>query len=206
MKMIVLTGPDACGKDTQTEMLSESLKNRDLKVQSLSIWNSLQEFHGVADPKILQKIVETFLLKFSGEARSLFLASCLQNSLKMIKPDSDFVIFNGYHYKYWASELTYGVNPTLWEQKLAPLFPKPDLVVFLDVPPSISLERREVWSAYEQGQAQGTGRFDLKSFQEKNYDTFRTLMSSVPGTVRLDGSQPKTKIHVDLLERVTQLT
>lgn len=209
MKLIVVTGPDACGKDTQTELLNDYLKQNGYHSQRLSIWDSFQDFHGVGDPQTLQKVVQTFLLRFSGESRSLFLTSCLKNSLAKILPSTEIAIFNGYFYKYWASELSYGVDPILWSERLKGLFPQPDLTFFLDCPPDVALLRRERWSDYESGLASGIKGHEpkpnLQTFQKRTYQNFKSILPTISQLKMIDGILSKTDVHQKIVESLGKI-
>lgn len=189
MKMIVITGPDASGKDTQIEKITQNLKAHGHKVQSLSIQNSLEDFMEISDRKTISLFLNVFLLKFDPLARSYFLLSLLQNSLSKVDPQADVILYNGYWYKYAASESAYGVSEAIWNNFAAQL-PKPDGVVILKSSLETCLLRRTQWSPYESGQ--GKISLELHSFQKKMRKSLSALLDQV--------ALPKSEINGDQSE------
>lgn len=203
MKTLVITGPDACGKDTQIERLSSSLRSVGKKVQVLSIQNSLADFKEIADMKTIDSFLSVFLLKFESTARTYFLLSLLRNAISRVDKKADLVIWNSYWYKYAASELAYGAPSQIW---LGPLesFPQPDHIFVLQASLESCLLRRARWSEYESGGA--STQLNLESFQKsmrKNLDdTLKTLPS--PKTF-IEGDRSEDVVATELSALVTKL-
>ncbi len=202
MKFIVITGPDASGKDTQIERMSSHLKSRGLTAQTLSIKNSLQDFAEVADIKTLNSILNVFLIKFEPQARSHFLLSLLKNSIAKINPNCDVVLYNGYWFKYLASESAYGVEKSFWEKNIES-FPKPDLVIGLKASWESCKLRRSQWSAYEKGQALIAS--SLESFQTKmRNQLFSCLDEWLGNKAFIDADRDEDTISQEILNHVLQ--
>jgi thymidylate kinase len=193
MKFLVVTGPDASGKDTHIRGLCEDLAEYGLKARPVGIWDSMPEFveASQASRGTIEKVLQTFLLRFEPAARSLFLQSVLRNALAKAQAagDADVLLYNGYVYKYWASELAYGVEPRLWQGTPPFLFPEPELVVVVNTPLEHCLARRPEWSPYESGKARSVdGRpMSLEQFQRRVHENFFSLMHSRPGARFVDG-------------------
>ncbi len=202
MKFVVITGPDASGKDTQIERLSSHLKSRGLTAQTLSIKNSLQDFSEVADIKTLNSILNVFLIKFEPQARSHFLLSLLKNSIAKMKSDCDVVLYNGYWFKYLASESAYGVDKSFWIKNIESL-PKPDLTIGLKASWESCKLRRSQWSAYEKGQAHVTS--SLEVFQTKMRNQLFACLDEWSGNkVFIDADRDEETVSQEILNHVLQ--
>ena len=178
--MIVLTGADASGKDTQIKLLEEALQLKGKKVQILTIWDSFGDFENIGDPVLLKKVLSGFLLKFEPHARSLFLMSSLRNSLDKIKSSSEIVLVNGYIYKYWASEMAYGVERDFWKTSFL-LFPQPHSIFYIRTDLKECLKRREQWTNYEKGEGRFANNISLNffDFQEAIHKNLDKLMAEL---------------------------
>ncbi len=202
MKFIVISGADACGKDTQIDCLEKYFLRQGHKTQVLSIHSSLADFTPLTDPKTLSDVLNVFLLKFEPIARTLFLQSLIKNTLDKIKRDTEIVIFNGYWYKYAASEATYGVPFSFWSTSAAQYFPKPNVAIHLDVPFDACLKRRQGWTPYESGQARywGTASLSFEHFQKSMHQHFLSLFSALPDSVlRIDGNHDEEQVARNIL-------
>jgi thymidylate kinase len=204
MKFVVVTGADACGKDTQIGSLLQHCAEEGRHVQALTIWDSLQDFTHINDKKTLMDVLDTFLMKFEPHARSLFLLSCLKNSLDKIKPQTEMVIFNGYFHKYWASEMSYGVDPGFWENSLKGLLPVPEKIFYLRTPVDQCLGRRLKWSQYEQGAARSLHKVALnfREFQTEIHKNLDKILLGQKGVETLDGSLPVEEVFSQLVNRL----
>lgn len=180
MKLIALTGPDACGKDTQLKRLENSLLSLGLRVQTLSIHSSMRAFSHVSDPKTINEFLNIFLLQFAPEARSLFLMSLLKNSFDQITEEADILLYNSFWYKYAAAEMTYGIPSDFWTSQMKTFLPKPDLMVRIHADVQSCLLRRSRWSSYESGGARYLKKspLDLESFQTQLHFNLNQLLSS----------------------------
>lgn len=202
MKFIVISGADACGKDTQISRLEKYFVRQGLKTQVLSVHSSLVDFTPLADPNTLSEILNVFLLKFEPIARTLFLQSLIKNTLDKIHHNTQIVIFNGYWYKYAASEAAYGVPFSFWSTSAAQYFPIPDVAIHLDVPFDSCSERRQSWTSYESGQARywGTAPLNFENFQKSMHQHFQSLFSAMTNPVlRIDGNHSEEQVARNIL-------
>lgn len=204
MKVITIIGADACGKDTQINLLKEHFSATGKSVQVVSIWDSLSDFQEIEDKKTLQKVVETILLRYEPHARSFFLLACLKNSISKVKNETDVVLLNGYFHKYWASELTYGVDSNIWANTINS-FLKSDSYIYLNTPVQICLKRRTKWSNYEQGAGKkiNHNQFTLEEFQTNLHQNLDRIISSMKERVhQIDGSKSEKEVFTEILKLV----
>lgn len=202
MKIFTLMGADACGKDTQLEKLRKHFEGLGHKVQVITIWDSLRDFHQIEDQKTLHKIVETFLLKFEPHARSFFLLACLKNAVSKIRPDSEIIFLNGFYQKYWASEMNYGIEKTFWEKEISS-FPPSDKIIYIKTPVEVCLKRKEQWSQYEQGLgiSLSTSVYESKeTFQKKLHQKVDQVAAMMPNCHIIDGSQSIEEVFKSILK------
>jgi thymidylate kinase len=191
MKIITIIGADASGKDTQVELIKNHYEKLNKKVQVITIWHSMADFTVVKDKKLLQEIVETFLLKYEAHARTFFLMACLKNSMEKITIDNDIVLLNGFFHKFWATEMSYGVESEMWEKNIC-TFINVDKSFYLKTPVDVCLDRKTDWTKYEQGLGKFTGKMmisDTKTFQTNLHAHLENIVSKTKNLVVLDGTQ-----------------
>ena len=204
MRVITLIGADASGKDTQVELLKKHFEAQGKKVQVITIWHSLMDFQTISDKKMLQEIVETFLLKYEAHARSFFLLACLKNSLSKVDPSNDIILLNGFFHKYWASEMSYGVESELWEKNIS-TFMTTDKIFYLKTPVEKCLARKTSWSKYEQGLGQytaGTNKLSQEGFQQSLHKNLDKLSNSIKNLITLDGAKSIDDVFSDLTKHL----
>lgn len=204
MKIITIIGADASGKDTQIALLKKELEAQNKKVQVITIWDSLREFSAVPDKKALQEIVETFLLKYEGHARSFFLMACLRNSVSKIDSTNDVVLLNGFFHKYWASEMTYGVESALWEKNISE-FVSSDKIIYLKTSAEKCLERKTSWSKYESGMGKFVGgqkTSDKDQFQKSMHQNLDTIAAQLKNVITIDGSESIENVAINILKAI----
>lgn len=202
MKVITIIGADACGKDTQINFLKDHFTGLGKSVQVISIWDSLQEFQDLEDKKSLKTVVETILLKYEPHARSYFLLACLKNSLSRIQKEKDVVILNGFFEKYWASEVTYGVDSNLWSKAISDFIPS-DTYVYLKTPAEVCLGRRSSWSNYESGKGRSVSgkQKTLEEFQTELHRNLDSLIATMGHKVhRVSGNQSEAGVLSEILK------
>lgn len=142
--MIGVEGIDAAGKQTQSALLEEWLRNRGLKVSSLS-------FPDYETP--IGKEIRAFLSgqrDFVPELQHMLFAANRWEKAPLIRElrDADRVLIVN---RYSESNLVYGVAnglPLDWLATLEEGLPKADLVVVLDASPAGLLSRRPGSSDY----------------------------------------------------------
>jgi thymidylate kinase len=80
-------------------------------------------------------------------------------------------------YKYYISELLHGADKK-WLTQLVQGFPKPDLIIYLDIKPTTSLKRKIEISEYESGHHQNDKAQGFIEFQNKSMNIWDELKSS----------------------------
>ena len=204
MRVITLMGADACGKDTQIALLKSHFENAGNKVQVITIWDSLIDFNEVKDKKTLQAIIEIFLLNYEAHARSYFLMSCLKNSLAKMDSSNDIVILNGFFQKYWASEMSYGVESDLWEKNSSE-FSVSNIIFYLKAPVSACLSRKVSWSKYEQGLGQftlGKNHIPKEMFQELLHANLDRIAEKIINHIPIDASRPIEEVFKEIVAKI----
>ncbi|MFA6238177.1 MAG: hypothetical protein WC635_12665 [Bacteriovorax sp.] len=204
IEVITLIGADASGKDTQIEMLKKHFENLNKKVQVITIWDSLREFTTINDKKSLHEIVEIFLLKYEAHARSFFLLACLKNSMAKLDQKNDIILLNGFFHKYWASEMSYGVESSFWEKNISE-FVISDKIFYLKTPLEHCLKRKSSWSKYEQGLAMYSDTqpsVDKIVFQQNLHSNLESIASRIDNLVVIDGSKPKDQVFKELVAQL----
>lgn len=204
MKIITIIGADASGKDTQVELIKNHFEKQDKKVQVITIWHSMADFTVVEDKELLQEIVETFLLKYEAHARTFFLMACLKNSMEKIRLDNDIVLLNGFFHKYWASEMSYGVESEMWEKNIC-TFINVDKTFYLKTPVDVCLSRKVHWSKYEQGLGKFTGKMMIsnqKEFQENLHRNLDIIASKTKNLITLDGTLPIEQVFNTIIKEL----
>ncbi len=162
MKTIVIAGADGSGKTTLCNALEKSLRLRGYKVEVATIWDILDKNLFIAP--VNKQGIAKYLQTLSCHARSLFLFHSMAQAIHIAqKENPQILIINSYWYKYYISEILHGA---LRDDvgAMVKIFPKPNLVYYLDISPETSLKRKDVISGYESG---------YESDKEKGFLTFQ---------------------------------
>jgi len=140
-KFIVFEGIDKSGKHTQAEMLLEHLKKKGIP----AIYTEEPSPDNPAGRFVKDWLAGKFELK-SGEAITLlYTADRYEHLKRKILPalaEGKIVISDRYFYSTIAYESAiFGVKEE-WIRKLHENARKPDLVIFIDIAPEVSLQRK----------------------------------------------------------------
>lgn len=170
MKTIVIAGADGSGKTTLCNSLEKSLRLQGYKVEVATVWDIFDKniFITPASKQDTAKYLQTL----SSHARSFFIFHGMAQAIHVAqKENPQLLVINSYWYKYYISEILYGALRSDLDA-MVKIFPKPDLVYYLDISPLASLKRKEVISGYESGYASdketGFLNFQKKALQEWN--------------------------------------
>lgn len=145
-KLICITGMDGVGKTTLVKSLASILPS----VHVSNIWDSMNG--GIEKiPFNSQKDVDDYLCALTPDSRLFFLAHALKYAIdSALKSDKEIILLDGYYYKYFSTELALGASENL-VFSLIKEFPKPDLVIHLDLPIEETIKRKDTMSRYESG-------------------------------------------------------
>ena len=185
-RIIVIEGVDKAGKETQTRLLQESLKlsGRICVVMDFPDYNTPI---GVEIKAFLEGNLE-----YPNELKHMLLSANRwerKSEIESMMEKGTIVIMN----RYYQSNLVYGVSNGLninWLANLDKGLPKEDVVIVLDVSPTVLTER-------------STG-IDLDSFEKnqklllevkKNY---RKLAKQFKWKI-INGEQSREKVHQEIM-------
>lgn len=203
-KFIVFEGIDGSGTSTQAKLLQEYFLNQGEKAVL-----SPEPSEGVIG-RLLREIMQSNLIsmsdqnKFDQQMAYLFAADRhyhLYNDydgvFKLIQQEKTHVIST----RYYFSSLAYNCNNAEefnFVRQLNQYFPNPDLVVYIDIIPDVSLERiknRTITEVYEKQEKLMKVRHNFREIF-KNYKD-RCL--------QLDGSDTIERLHQNIINYLEQL-
>lgn len=199
-KFIVFEGLDGCGKDTQIELLSKYLKEKEINHVIKS---------NVCDNEIGQVLRKSLSDKdlYAGSLQSacLFMASMFSLD-KEITP----ILDNGTHVicsRHYVSTLVYGPKESkhvdaFWS--LAESFKsEPDIIIYLRLEPEAAIARRatrkEAYEVYEDT------RIQKRLFD--NFETFLSMRDTIGDSniIVIDASESIETMHSKIVSRLETL-
>ena len=180
--LINIEGTDGCGKKTQVELLYNYLKDKGYKVLKLSFPNYESESSALVKMYLRGDFGESVNDVNAYQASILFSVDRLATMLKIDVDKYDYILFDRYvpsnmihqstrienldeldNYLKWLEDLEYG------KLKL----PKPDNVLFLDVPVEISMKLARSRNELKNGQEKDIQEKDdehlLKAYHRGKY-------------------------------------
>lgn len=136
-KLIVIEGIDGTGKSTQATMLAEALRKDGHEV--------VQSFEPTNGPwgRKLRESATTGRLTIEDEL-DYFLKDRRQHVEELITPTVDkggIVILDRYYFSSMAYQGARGIDPAEIRTKNEAFAPQPDILIILDLPVDIALER-----------------------------------------------------------------
>ena len=199
---IGLEGIDGSGKAVQCRRLGKWLSAQGLKVRVLT-YPDLKSSYG--------KILNAFLAgKVSIDAKTQFLTFSAdimkdQESIRKSLEDGEIVITDRYFPSTVAYQCAKGVSlegALLQIELLSPV--KPDLIIWLDVPPAVGIRRRR--------QKRGKRKKDVHDTDESlllkvraNYSRLYANRWLGGGWARIDGEKPIGEVAGEIRELASQL-
>lgn len=148
--IIVITGADGAGKDTQCAFLNKYLKSKGVESDICNpkeIWLDL-----ITELNCSKEQWDHFLKKLSPLTRLSLILLSIKETLN--RTSSQYIIINSYWYKYLAMELAIK-NDNLVENFFKLLnaihLPKPHFVFYLNPSSEIRLLRKTTLTSYECG-------------------------------------------------------
>lgn len=146
--LVVIEGPDAAGKKTQTEMLAAKLRE-----SHRTLLFSFPRYETVIGGLILADLKDK---SPRTPERDMALQSLMSTDKLDAVPEIKDALAHGDSVvcdRWWQSGVAYGVSdglPALWLCRLGSVLPEPNLNILIDVNPETALARRpEVRDRYE---------------------------------------------------------
>lgn len=196
-KFIVFEGVDGSGQNTQAELLVRYLKTKGFDV--LETYEPTDSYIGARIRKILSGDVTS-----SGGALGLQMLMIRDRKLHLQDVIQPHLNKGGVVVcvRYLYSTLAYGQADGLGYDKLWQMnkdFLLPDLTIYLDLNPEISLERVEK-------RAQETGKpldiFEKKSTLTRVRENFLELLKNFPEMVKVDALGTPDEVHQRVLRHL----
>ncbi len=196
MKIISITGLDGSGKTTQAKRLAAVLPQS----RMVSVWDLITRAE-FKDWSIYCKSpkVEQYVMHLSPLSRSLFIFHAFNEAYeKAMSSTSEYLIFDGYWYKYWAIEQAMGAPKSLgsiWDAQ----YLKPDFNVFLDLSPEEILKRKKEYSVYETA-----NKLDqIKTFYQIQSSARKILHQLMPETtIKINALNSEENIHQEICRQL----
>ncbi|UCE38160.1 MAG: dTMP kinase [Thermoplasmata archaeon] len=193
--LITIEGIDGVGKTTQTKLLTEYLREKDYRVVQLR--EPTDGFWG----KKIKNLTKHGRTASPKEECQWFLNDRKEDVEKNINPalsQGKIVIMDRYYYSTIAYQGALGLNTEKIREENEKFAPKPDMVIILDAPPKVGLDRitdkrKEELNYFETLEYQEKVRALFLSM--KNYDNVRIL----------DGSKNVEEIQGDIRRVVEEL-
>ncbi|MEV6426671.1 aminotransferase class III-fold pyridoxal phosphate-dependent enzyme [Nocardia sp. NPDC051463] len=200
-RLICIAGGDGSGKTTQVARIAAEFEAQGQTVAAVTIWDAF------LDPKVSSKLpwrspaeIYGYLKLLSPLSRAHFLFHAMQLSFDLAAERGvDIMLANAYWYKYFATEVAHGGDPTVLRQ-LAAGFPEPDRTFYLTVGPQDALGRKQLRSDYESGYGDEEA---FLAFQHRSHSALEALSEEFDW-VRLDGTAAPADITAAVLAQLRE--
>ncbi len=200
MKKIVITGVDGAGKTTQVNLLKKVLPN----VNTMSVWDI------VANPEYKKwsiyngfpPEVEKYVMQLPPLSRTFFIFHAFDFAYKKaMAKKADFLVLDGYWYKYLSVELAMGTNDGILDF-LIDLYEEPDLTFYLDLPISRIQERKPKITQYESGTKEGIDYDNFLKIQEEAKDFIENMIPEE--AIYIDAMKSIEEIHHQIMDNIAK--
>ena len=192
-KMVVVTGRDGAGKSTLLSQAQRSIQELGKKVHICTIWDNLKRF-----PLKSKSEIQSYLTSLNSQARLLFLAHAMMNSLEeSYKVSSDLVLVDSYIYKYLVNERARGVSAE-FGGLLLKMFPEPDVTFFLELNSEKAFQRKSEISSYE-----SNGEFI--DFQNRMDPYWHQYQLENPQWISIDAMLSPEEVHQQFVTYLQRL-
>lgn len=187
MKIIAIEGLDKSGKHTQSELLKKYLISKGYKVEK-------SEFHRYDTPT--GQLIQQWLYgKYDADQKTIELIMSADKQSqqfwfdKLERSGVDFLILDRYTTSQQVYSEANGIDPK-WTKELQKFMRKPDVEIFIDISPEISMMRK--------GKHGDNDRYEsnLKLLKDVR-DIFLSKY-----IYKIDGDNPMLKIHSDIIKLV----
>lgn len=191
-KFIVIDGIGACGKDTQVGLLGEYLKGN-----GNGILVTREHTRDTPTGILIEKIIKGQEDQIEGQALQLLFVSDRRNHfVNVIKPaleEGKVVIGN----RYYPVNVAFSTEE--WREKFLKInqmvVDKPDLVLIIDVPAEVALERMSKRGDHD--------IFDKLEIMERNRQGYKWYMeNSDDDCVWIDGNRSIGDVHQDIIKNL----
>jgi dTMP kinase len=193
-KFIVFEGIDKSGKHTQSRMLFEHMQKKGLR----AIYTEEPTADNPAGLLIKDWLAGKFEIKSGETIALLYTADRFEHLKRTILPALEkgtSVISDRYFYSTIAYESAlFGVSQE-WIRKLHEKARRPDLVIFIDIEPRVSLRRRRV---------RPDDRLEKAELLTKVRDAYRQ-MAKDEGFFVVDGNRTKEEVFANVKNIVERL-
>ncbi|MHC1590326.1 MAG: dTMP kinase [Candidatus Hecatellaceae archaeon] len=192
-KLIVFEGLDGSGKTTQALLLVEALKAKGFK----ACYTCEPTYWRVGD--LLRLHVSRLKRRSPVYEALLFAADRYEHAAREVRPKlrrGYLVVSDRYLHSSLAYQGASGLS-LQWIKRINFFAPKPDAVIFLDVPAEEALKRKL------KGKRSGRG-FESLSFQRKVRKVY-LKMAEEEGFLTFDALKPVDELHREILGEVLKL-
>lgn len=193
-RLVVVSGADGTGKTSLVEGLARKLRARGQHVAVASLW----DLYGAPElPRMFtsREEAQRYVCGISARSRLHFFTHCLFGALdRALAARPEVLLFDAYWYKYFAGEVALG-TPLHEVLEVASGLPVPEVILELDAPVEVTVQRKRQFGAYE---SRGSlNAFGFVSFQTALRHTLRTVVRVQPcARIELDATQPQsTSVH-----------
>ena len=204
-RLIVIEGPDASGRSSQVEMLTEKLEADGHAVLNTGIRRSELVSRGILEAKRNVTLGKRTLAIFYAAD----FADQLEHKIIPALQSGHVVLADRYVYTLMARNTVRGMSRK-WSDDLYGFAMVPDLVFYLDVDPYNLVhrvfEKRQSLDYYESGADIGTYGDVFKSFiayQQRLAREFEHLKVKY-GLKGVDGNRPIEEVHADLEGQISR--
>lgn len=189
--LVTFEGIDGGGKSTQAGLLAEWGNG-----QGLEVVLTKEPTHGHWGQKIRDS---KFTARLSPvEELNCFIEDRREHVAELIRPALErgaLVVIDRYYHSNAAYQGALGLDPLDIIARNEAFAPRPDVVVLLDVVPSVGLERV---------QKRGEGQDLFETIEALT--RVRAIFAELPGPfVRIDAKQPRPTVHQKIIEAVAPL-
>jgi len=182
---VVITGSDGCGKETQSKLLVENLRNEGVEAARISFPNYDSPSSGPVKMYLSGEFGNNPEEFGAYEAALPYAVDRLCTMKKFLREDneSEVVVFD----RYFESNLIYQTRKLKTEAEQEKFInweldlelnkmglPKPDLTIFLDVPLEVSFKLAQERTSQKNGQSKDIHELDY-AFLKQSYDFSKKL-------------------------------
>lgn len=203
-KIIVMAGPDGCGKSTMVNRLEKHLTSHHphLKTVMMSLFNTRDGIGALFEKKRPLDAARVYLGTLSPLGRFLFLTHAWAEAWdQATSAGADVILIPGYWYKFAVAESLLGLP---WERsaQIAACLPQPDLTFLFGADPSILMQRKYHVTAYECGFKEPVNLENFAKFQSLARPVWQKLGHDHKHWVGLNAQESEDEVFAKLLVSV----